>query len=923
LTQMQPDRKLTYRELHERVSSQVNSVYANQMPQCEGDIQREVFGAVRPVTETFFNVVDRRDGLFWIDGGVAHGLTEGSQLKVYPPETRTLAQAGAAIATLEVSEEGAVQSGCQPTEAGVNIPLHARCVIDRINYGNMQRKVLVDIGDAALRSAVEKRLGPQANLNGDDVARYVKVVDSSVAPDFRVALRNEQLEIQDNSQRLLVAPFKTTDLDGLAADLAHLVRYRNALEIRNIAPDAELSGQITLAVKKLTFDSNTQEPQAVDLLKTPGGELQVETNERVVFEVTNESNQPLYFALFDFSPDFEVVQIYPRVQGAHEPLAPGRTLALGAARKKSEQFSAALPQGMAEGKDIFKVIATVADTNFDALQLGPLKSPFVTRAVIGRGGQGASALDRLLAQAVNGGNQRAFGPPRASVADEWTTAEVAVVTVQTQAEGTVNLIGGARQLLPNYPIAFEPPAGFTGQVRVLTARQSTRAAGGDNTDLQPPPGLATFPELFQPLGIGSTRSTAPTGAVIEIEADAPARKSITPETPLKINLNWEVEADTAGVLAVAYDGDFFYPVGRASGAVDTVPIEWLPAPDAPEVQPVRSTRSLGRTLKLYLYKLAGQTDVSLGLNQVQFVPTEALAATTQPADPLIRRVPGGAVQYQAISPQKLKAKARVALVVHGFGSETTAIAAWLTSIWPQHGDQYDHVLAFDYESFNTAIRENGHTLANRLRDLGFNEQDEYKLDVFAHSMGTLVTRSMVEIWGGDAFVDRCFLAGPPNQGTRLAEIKRLVPWLGTLLLNQVGYTPPALVVGWVLGKLDVDAVGPEDLRPTSHLIQELNNSTKQVKTPYFILAGDNRLTPEAKNAWERLRQKVMEGVDVGLDLIFGDQNDKVIGVKSMLGVRNGAYPDNLLKVKEVTCDHFNYFVADESQAQLMAWIKEA
>ncbi|MCX6046963.1 MAG: caspase family protein, partial [Chloroflexi bacterium] len=701
LVQMQPERPLSYRELHERVRSQVNTAYASQMPQCEGDLDREVFSAVRPQRDVFFNIVDKRAGLIWIDGGLVHGLTEGSQLKVYAPETRTLDQAGAPLATLEVTEEGAVQSGCQTVEAGINLPLHARCTVERINHGNMQRTVLLAIDDQALSTTVQNRLGPQTNATGNDIARYVKVVDGSAA-DFRIAARDGQLEIQDNSGQRLVAPFKVDDLEGLAADLAHLVRYRNALAVRNDAA-SDLAGQVTLAIKKLAFDPNTQAPITGELDKNPGGEVITEVGERVVFEITNQSQQPLYFALFDFGPDYEVFQLYPTIQGAHEPLAAGHIFRLGLSAKKSEQFSAQLPADVAEGKDIFKLIATRTDTNFEVLQQGPLKSPFATRSIAGARGQAPSALDSLLTQAINGGNQRAFGPPTASVADAWTTAEVTVLTVQTIADSSRQLTGGVRTTLPTYLLAFEAPVGFNGQVRALTARQSTRAANGDNTDLQLPPGLAACGDWFQPLTLGATRAATPGGAVIEIEADEAARQLITPTTPLNVHLNWALDSNTAGVLALAYDGNFFYPVGRPHGDRQTLQIEWLPAPDAPAITPLRSTRSIGRIVKLYLYKLVGQAEPSLGLHQVRFVPSEQQNAEAPAAEDLSYSVAGGEVRYTAVTRQELKPHARIALAVHGFSAETSDMAAWLTSILPAHGVHYDHVLAFNYESFNTPI----------------------------------------------------------------------------------------------------------------------------------------------------------------------------------------------------------------------------
>jgi hypothetical protein len=922
LLQMAFDRPLTYRELHERVRAEVNSRYRNQMPQCEGDIEREIFGGIRPQRDLFFNVVEQSGGFHWVDAGVAHGLAAGSQLKVYPPETRTLADAGRPMTTLEVVEEGAVRSGCQTVEAGVAIPLHARAVIHRLNHGDMQRKVVFDIPDAALRAAVTARLAPQTGMDQDDVSPFVQVVTEGAA-DFRVALRSNRLEIQDSTGALLVAPFATHDLDGLAADLAHLARYRNALNLRNTVPASELAGKVTLAIKKLVFDPATQEAKTEEFPRSAEGGAVIETGERVVFEIGNQSDVPLYVALFDFGPKWEVVQVYPHVAGAHEPVQAGTTFSFGLATRRSEQIEAFLADDLAEAKETFKVIATVADANFEVLKQGPLKSPYQTRNAARSAGQPASTLDKLLAQAMNGGTARAYGPPRASVADEWTTAEVVVTTVRKMSDTEHTLQGGTRTLLPAQAIEFVPPAGFTGKVRVLTATQSTRAAGGDATDLVPPPGLAALPDWFEPLPIGSTRSAGVPGALIEIDADEGARQTVTSLTPLDIQLNWEPDAASAGALAVAYDGSFFYPVGRTGDDERTIHVEWLPALDAEDVQPLRTTRSVGRTVKLYLYKLLKKQDPTLGLHQVQAVAAADLGAKPRQATEQARPVPLGELRYGPVKGNQFKANARVALVVHGFTAISTPMADWVANHLPRYDLHYDHILAFDYESFNTPISENGRILADALRAAGFGPNDGRTLDVVAVSMGTLVTRALVELWGGDQFVDRCFLAGPPNQGTRLADVKRLVPWISTLALNgSWASVPPAALAGWVLNRAADDAVGPGDLRPASQFLSDLNQTTKPVTTPYFIVAGrnDKPLQVDA-GAWRRLQHKVMRLADATLDLIFGDQNDMVINVRSMLGVRNGQYPPALLKTREVPCNHFEYFSHKGSHEQLVAWLK--
>ena len=43
-----PDSPITYRELSERVRHEVHSLYEDQTPQCEGDLDRQIFGGARP-----------------------------------------------------------------------------------------------------------------------------------------------------------------------------------------------------------------------------------------------------------------------------------------------------------------------------------------------------------------------------------------------------------------------------------------------------------------------------------------------------------------------------------------------------------------------------------------------------------------------------------------------------------------------------------------------------------------------------------------------------------------------------------------------------------------------------------------------------------------------------------------------------------
>lgn len=420
---------LTYRELHERVRSRVSAIFTNQTPQCEGDVERTVFGGLRPARDRLFTVTEQRAGLHWIDAGIAHGVRLGSLLRGYPPETRTLANAGAPLALLEVVEERAALSGCTVVEGRADLPLLARARIERAGVGNNRRAVRLIVPDEALRRALAKRLAPLTEEDGIDVSAFVAMVDGPA--DFCVALHGAQLRIQDNSGALLCAPYTLEEIDGLALDLAHMARFLNVLELHNAAEQSALAGMVTLEVKRLVIDAERQKATSQPIQLQPGGESVVEVGQRIVFDLRNRSRKALFVGLFGLTPNFEIYKLFPQGTGAHDALAAGRATWLGQSLTRREQLGATLPAGAVEAREVFKVIASTVDVNFDLLVQEALKSPFLSPKALGPAGSPPSLLDKLLAQTM-GSRSDAASPP---AADEWTTAQVTVRTVARREAG--------------------------------------------------------------------------------------------------------------------------------------------------------------------------------------------------------------------------------------------------------------------------------------------------------------------------------------------------------------------------------------------------------------------------------------------------------------------------------------------------------
>ena len=318
----------------------------------------------------FATVTDKRQGLIWIDRGIVHGLTEGSQLLVYPPETDSLDDLGQPLATLTMVEVEIARGGCLAEEAGqaLDIPLFARAVIS--HRSALQRQVILELIDAALLDAVQTHLLTEASLTP-----YLTVagVNPSEA-DFFIYNLDETLEIRDTEGRLLVTPFAQDDLKGLGQALLHLTHYLNRLSLSNTV-DPDLAEEVEIDLKKLVFDPVDHTPQAEAFPRSDRGELIIKADQKIVVEVTNHAAVPLYVTLLEFGYQWSIAQLYPNNGDAIEALKPGRTLSLGLSQKQSEQISFTLPEPMTEIRDTIKVIATTEAIDLVSLTLGPLDVP--------------------------------------------------------------------------------------------------------------------------------------------------------------------------------------------------------------------------------------------------------------------------------------------------------------------------------------------------------------------------------------------------------------------------------------------------------------------------------------------------------------------------------------------------------------------
>jgi hypothetical protein len=891
---------LTWREVHSTVQVQVNAIYERQLPQLEGPGNRKVFGGMaapeRPhllVTEV---EADGRTIYVKINGGAAVGLTADSQVAIYPPGNDDMSGRPLATGVVEQTKVDHVWARLETEIEAARIAIASRVKITAMGYESLVYPVAVD--DEAVRTALEggrNGLSPFLNL----------VEGSEPGAQLRVVVQQDRYVIQDGSGAQIVTQSQPLTAEGAAEtarNLEHLAIFNNVRKLRNPTPLPSMEEGVSLEVVSYTRSGRSGPIGGLPLdettsVLTPGKKLWV--------TVRNKTSETLYISLFYLSSNYGISRIAPD-RAPHHTVAPGGSFFVDDLEPESHN------PFVTKTREIFKVFATRDPQSFDVLELPELNEDRQ---------KGKTRSEGPLADLLNGirsDGTRKLVRRRDDTHERWLTKQVEITVladneVQRLAHGETRVeLGSPLEMM------LEKPAGFTGDLIFSSVAQLSRGSDIEEP-IQLPPGLSNpdAQALFQPLSFtGNTRDGRAPAGVLALNTTPEMVEAISAENPLHLELTVAEEPDLAGILPIAFDGEFFYLAGQQaephSRALSTgsrrmaLEITQLPssltAAVSSDGEPAAApSRDLKRTLRLFLYKVyTGSLPSDTGVRKA-----------TRAAD--------GSPVYSPIQPGEIMPSQRVALLIHGFTGDTRWMVERALPLVDAIG-HYDLYLTYDYESFNTSVEENGAQLARALEGLGFGPDDEIHLDIFSHSMGTQVARVLVELKGGDAYVNRLFMGGAPNAGTRLAEVKKLIFWLGTVALNHAGTTPPALIANWFLKKSMDSAVSMDDLMPQSALYKALNDATHPIDVRYYVQIGTNAALDQAID-WKMLFSKtgLMKLVDAGLDQLLEGANDLAVGVASAGSVRHGKWPH--LQVEPLPGNHFDYFVTEESVAALKKWME--
>jgi pimeloyl-ACP methyl ester carboxylesterase len=488
--------------------------------------------------------------------------------------------------------------------------------------------------------------------------------------------------------------------------------------------------------------------------------------------------------------------------------------------------------------------------------------------------------------------------------DDWQTVDVAFTTVRHQPKVKVPVAGESISLPGG--LMLHGHSSLEASVRLTTESLFTHDLGGTRL----PRLLTEDPSICVPLTYAGPNGFDPGLSVVEL-CDVLDPSAVTPDNPLRLTVPVALSS-SEHVVAVAYDGEFFLPVGRAevrTRSETSILIDHLPPPLA-------DGHSLAGSIKICLEKVTNRW-----ADPGARFPRLAVVEFPADADAIVRTLSVAEIRDRAA------ASKRVLLLIHGVVGGSLWMAQGLQNARLHDGrrlsDIYELVLAFEYETLNRPIEENALHLRAQLEEAGLETGPDKQFDVVAHSTGGLVARWFIEREGGKSVVRKLVMVGTPNAGVLWSDPAHWARVSLGLGFNGLTALPwPASVTGLLAALAEAPLSTLSETAPGSTLLQDLAESPDP-GIPYVLVAGHASVITgpaEPKSAGAnrltrllgRLAQMTLPAA--GYLGIIDEPNDLAVTEKSMHSLSPGRIAP--VEVVSVACDHLNYFEEPTVQEHL-------
>lgn len=911
---------LTYRDLFNATAAKIRANVSDQAPQLEAsqleDLEQPFLGGLVEPFPSYFTLTYSSELGWCINGGALHGIQslangEKTQLALFSIEAQSedLHQLEGAIARATVTEVQPHLSRIT-TESKLNPSSTYKAIV---TYLPIPPLSVVLEGDA---SSLEKlRQAMQTSTAVAAPSSYLKEVTEAASAKIRVVASPSAYVVAHVQPSLraiatVEAASKSTvgGADTVVRLLAHIARWTG---ITDSAPPPGNQLPANAVELQIYHEDRLLETEQIQLAYEQKGQQWQAPSFKA--KLINNSDRPLYCALLNLTEEYSVSAPFFISGGVWLDARRQVWVTISTSTQLSDLIPTTVPQslweqGVCEYQDRLKLIAST--TEFDPLVLLQNKiqnkidcaGTTVNRSI-------AASQNNLFRQFASQTSSRDIGVDEAAATvDQWMTSQRFITTMRPQTDMQVSMnqpVSLTAADSSTEQITIQPHAQLKAKVRLASATQGTRAIDMPNLPL-------LLKEHTQPLLFTAHRGLIPSLNALEMR-EVSGAESVTPDNPLTLIVDAPL-ADGESVLPVAYDGEFFIPLGygRRRGEQTEVVLQRIPQMSELEASSGSDTRSISSSLKIVFRKVAKQ---ALGetLSQKLGVSFEypILAAVEQEHKPESRQSDW---VYKTdtgdIRDRVTKAK-NIAIYIHGITDSTQSMMPSLQTACIDVSGQaytvselYDLVLIYDYESLNTSITTSALQLKQKLAAVGLLPGHNKTVHIVAHSMGGLVSRWFIEKEGGSEIVQHLTMLGTPNAGSPWPVVQAGVFKALSFAINGLTTVAwPLQLVNGALAALEAVDVALDEMTPGSELLKQLAEGEPPI--PYSIVAGNTSLVPFDEKAALRSRLERRLGQLTELPF-FQEDNDIAASVSSIRHVRLSKA--HAPKVREVACNHLVYFV---------------
>jgi hypothetical protein len=913
----------TYRDVFERVASQVNATNALQHPQMEGKADREIFGVKEFTPARYLRVVARDGPTLTLGAGLAQGVTVGSRYALHAAGSKSADEA-TRLGSVEITGVQVVTADARILDEASpdTIDVTSRAFETQHAFGEFRLTVVLTVTDDPSWSTLRDELEQSTLLDVTEHASAAAITvlrlpaRDEVRPTDPVpragAIPAPMWAVLSESGHLLM-PLKPMGEERVVRENLELIaRYRQALALENPNPDSALRGQFSLDLLRRTAGGEwiVAEPE------TAGGQVVYVEGDTIGFRIVSAHTTPVFFSLIDFEINGAVTPLRPSARSgtSQQLLSEKQRVDIGPEMKTAPTVT--WPAGFPyveragyeqedEAIETVKLFLTQQPADFSVLAQGRVRDS--TRR---------SPLGELLHSAMHGRPVRgvAMEPERE---DDWTTVQRSFVirrrtSVPLPATGTPVAVGDATITA----------SGLTGTAEAFLGGPGRRQADAQLT--------APLHDALAGAGIAVRRTVAITNAR-EVGGASRGDDTIafTVPAPPAGHGQLVMATDELGVVSWHMAESATRPGSRGDVGARADTRRYHVPRGVPETVPAPGSRGVVALLGKKLLKELVYPLVDPIIGEVSATFVNRLEKAKWPYR--VRTFAPGAHAMADVDAMNDAEWARLAggralLFVHGtFSRSHLAFGQLPAEVLQTLHERYGgRVFAFDHFTLSHDPVENVRQFFAALPP-GL----ALDVDIVAHSRGGLVARVLSEEGatlardGRRIAVGQSICVGSPHLGTALADPQR-IGMLLDLITNIVNVVPSGGVtdvLGMVLGVLKQVAMGAMQgldglmaMDPDGEFLTARQARESTSGTITRAIAAN--VTPTDPGLARFLLSR-------GVGQFLGGTHDLVVPTASCFGALGDATAstsDRLLLEGSESVSHTQYFADSAVQQQLLAWL---